>query len=73
MEAGMTEFPDIPGGRIANGTRGTGPLVLLAHGLGGMHQAYHFLAPQLTQAGYQPAVTDMRRHGEHRTADRRQP
>ncbi len=29
----MTEFPDIPGGRIAYGTWGTGPLVLLAHGL----------------------------------------
>ena len=29
----MTEFPDIPGGRIAYGTCGTGPLVLLAHGL----------------------------------------
>jgi hypothetical protein len=29
----MTEFPDIPGGQIAYGTCGTGPLVPLAHGL----------------------------------------
>ena len=69
----MTEFPDTPGWRIANGTCGTGPLVLLAHGLGDMHQTYRFLAPQLTQAGYQPAAMDMRRHAEHRPADRRQP
>lgn len=63
----MTEFPDIPGGRIANGTRGTGALVLLAHGLGDMRQAYRFLAPQLTRAGYQPAAMDMRGHGESST------
>ena len=39
----MTEFPDIPGSRIAYGTCGTGPLVLLAHGPGGMRQAHRFL------------------------------
>jgi predicted dienelactone hydrolase len=56
MEAGMTEFPDIPGGRIAYGTCGTGPLVRLAHGLGDMRQAYRFLAPLLTGVGYRVAV-----------------
>jgi alpha-beta hydrolase superfamily lysophospholipase len=73
MEAGMTEFPDIPGRRIANGTCATGPLVLLAHGPDDMRQAHRFLAPQLTRAGYQPAAMDMCGHGEHRPADRRQP
>jgi alpha-beta hydrolase superfamily lysophospholipase len=73
MEAGMIEFPDIPGRRIANGPCETGPLVLPAHGPDDMHQAYRFPAPQLTRAGCQPAAMDMRGHGEHRPADRRQP
>jgi len=60
----MTEFPDIPGGRIAYGTSGTGPLVLLAHSLGDMRQAHRFPAPLLTGAGYRVAVMDMRGHGQ---------
>lgn len=54
----MTEFLDIPGGRIAYDISGTGPLVLLAHGLGDMRQAYRFLAPELIQAGYRVAAMD---------------
>jgi pimeloyl-ACP methyl ester carboxylesterase len=63
----MTEFLDIAGGRIAYDIAGTGPLVLLAHGLGDMRQAYRFLAPQLAGAGYRVAAMDMRGHGESST------
>ncbi|HSS87726.1 MAG TPA: hypothetical protein VLL69_00275 [Streptosporangiaceae bacterium] len=76
----MTEFPDIPGGRIAYGTCGTGPLVLLAHGPGDMRQAYRFLAPALTGAGYQVAtqvatavLPFLAGHAEDKRADSRQP
>jgi len=67
LEAGMTEFPDTPGERIAYGIAGAGPLALPAHGLGDMRQAYRFLAPRRGGAGYRVAATDLRGHGESRT------
>ena len=63
----MTEFLDIPGGRIAYGIAGAGQLVLPAHGLGDLRQAYRFLAPRLAGAGYRAAAMDIRGHGESRT------
>ena len=30
----MTEFVDVPGGRIAYDVNGSGPLVVLSHGIG---------------------------------------
>ncbi len=60
----MTEFFDIPGGRIAYEVAGGGPLIVLSHGLGDHRQAYRFLAPQLVRAGFQVAAADMRGHGE---------
>ena len=30
----MTEFVDVPGGRIAYDATGSGPLVVLSHGIG---------------------------------------
>ena len=51
----MTEFVDVPGGRIACDVTGSGPLVVLPHGIGDRRQAYRFLAPVLAQAGYRVA------------------
>lgn len=50
-EADLTEFLDVPGGQIAYNATGTGPLVLLSHGIGVRRQAHRFLAPVLAQAG----------------------
>jgi pimeloyl-ACP methyl ester carboxylesterase len=64
MEADMTEFLDVAGGRIAYDVTGEGPLVVLSHGIGDRRQAYRFLAPKLAQAGYRVASADLRGHGE---------
>lgn len=60
----MTEFVDIEGGRIAYDVTGSGPLVVLSHGMGDRRQAYRFLAPKLAQAGYRVVNADLRGHGE---------
>jgi pimeloyl-ACP methyl ester carboxylesterase len=60
----MTEFLDVPGGRIACGVTGSGPLVVLSHGIGVRRQDYRFLAPRLAQADYRVANADLRGHGE---------
>ena len=60
----MTEFLDIEGGRIAYDVTGSGPLVVLSHGIGDRRQAYRFLAPKLAQAGYRVVTADLRGHGE---------
>jgi len=60
----MTEFLDVPGGRIACDVDGSGPLVVLSHGIGVRRQDYRFLAPALAQAGYRVASADLRGHGE---------
>ena len=60
----MTEFLDVPGGRIAYDVTGSGPLVVLSHGIGDRRQAYRFLAPMLAQVGYRVASADLRGHGE---------
>src|SRR6516225_9707008 len=60
----MTEFVDVAGGRIAYDVTGSGPLVVLSHGIGDRRQAYRFLAPMLAQAGYRVATADLRGHGE---------
>ena len=60
----MTEFLDVPGGRIAYDVDGSGPLVVLSHGIGVSRQDYRLLAPMLAQAGYRVASADLRGHGE---------
>ena len=60
----MTEFLDLEGGRIAYDLTGSGPLVVLSHGIGDRRQAYRFLAPVLAQAGYRVVTADLRGHGE---------
>ena len=51
----MTEFLDVPGGRIACDVTGSGTLVVSSHGIGDRRQAYRFLAPMLARAGYRVA------------------
>jgi pimeloyl-ACP methyl ester carboxylesterase len=60
----MTSFLDVPGGRIAYDVTGSGPLVVLSHGIGVRREDYRFLAPKLAQAGYRVASADLRGHGE---------
>jgi pimeloyl-ACP methyl ester carboxylesterase len=60
----MTEFLGVEGGRIAYDLTGSGPLVVLSHGIGVRRQEYRFLAPMLAQAGYRVANADLRGHGE---------
>jgi len=63
-EAGMTEFCDVAGGRIACEVTGSGPLVVLWHGIGVRRQDYRFPAPLPARAGYRVATADLRGHGE---------
>jgi pimeloyl-ACP methyl ester carboxylesterase len=60
----MTEFLDVDGGRIAYDVTGSGPLVVLSHGIGDRREVYRFLAPRLAQAGYRVVSADLRGHGE---------
>jgi pimeloyl-ACP methyl ester carboxylesterase len=64
MEADMTEFLAVDGGTIAYEVSGSGPLVVLAHGMGDSRAAYRFVVPQLVAAGYRVAATDLRGTGE---------
>ena len=61
----MTEFLTVEGGTLAYELSGsTGPLLVLAHGMGDSRQAYRFLTPVLVEAGYRVAELDLRGHGE---------
>jgi pimeloyl-ACP methyl ester carboxylesterase len=64
MEDEMSDFLDIEGGRIAYEVTGSGPLVVLSHGIGDRRQVYRFLAPRLAQAGFRVVSADLRGHGE---------
>ena len=63
----MTEYLDVPGGRIAFDLAGDGPLVVCVPGMGDLRAAFRFLAPRLREAGYQVATMDIRGHGESST------
>jgi len=56
----MTEVLARQGGRIAYEVAGSGPLVVLAHGMGDSHAAYRFVVPGLLEAGYRVAALDLR-------------
>ncbi len=67
-----TQFLDLPRadgstGRIAYDDRGSGPLVLLAPGMGDIRATFRFLAPLLVEAGYRVVSTDLRGLGESDT------
>jgi pimeloyl-ACP methyl ester carboxylesterase len=68
LEDDMTEFLSIDGGTIAYDLTGaTGPLVVLAHGMGDSREAYRFLIPALVEAGYRVASMDLRGCGQSST------
>ncbi|MEU1124244.1 alpha/beta hydrolase [Streptomyces sp. NPDC005899] len=61
----MTEFLNVDGGTIAYEVSGvTGPLVVVAHGMGDSREAYRFFTPALVEAGYRVVAVDLRGHGE---------
>lgn len=65
----MTEFLTVDGGTLAYEVTGTsGPLVLLAHGIGDSREAYRFVAPALVAAGDRVAAVDLRGCGESSAA-----
>jgi pimeloyl-ACP methyl ester carboxylesterase len=55
-------------GTIAYDLSGSGPLVVLAHGMGDSRHSYRFVVPQLVAAGYRVANVDIRGCGDS-TAD----
>lgn len=65
--ASFTEFVSIADGRIAYDVVGTGPLVVLSHGMADNRRTFRFLAPLLAAAGYRVASVDLRGHGESST------
>ncbi|MER7996882.1 alpha/beta fold hydrolase [Micromonospora chalcea] len=52
------------GGTIAYEVHGSGPLVVLAHGMGENRAAFRHLTPRLVAAGYRVAAVDVRGHGD---------
>lgn len=63
----MLSLLDADGGTIAYEITGTGPLVVLAHGMGDSRHSYRFVVPQLVAAGYRVANVDIRGSGESST------
>ena len=59
-----TSYLRRPGGRVGYDASGHGPLVVLVPGMGDLRGSYRFLAPQLREAGYRVACTDLRGHGD---------
>lgn len=60
----MLEHLDIGTGTIAYDLEGSGPLVVLAHGMGDSRHSYRFLVPELVAAGYRVANVDLRGCGD---------
>jgi pimeloyl-ACP methyl ester carboxylesterase len=65
--APTTSYLTRPEGRVAYDIRGDGALVVLIPGMGDLRRAYRFLAPDLRDAGYRVASTDLRGHGDSDT------
>lgn len=60
----MTEYLTVDGGTLAYEVSGSGPLIVLAHGMGDSRAAYRAVVPQLVAAGYRVAAADLRGCGE---------
>ncbi|GAA2598068.1 MULTISPECIES: alpha/beta fold hydrolase [Streptomyces] len=60
----MTEYLAVDGGTLAYEVTGSGPLIVLAHGMGDSRDAYRAVVPQLVAAGYRVAAVDLRGCGE---------
>ncbi|WP_335981593.1 alpha/beta fold hydrolase [Streptomyces sp. CA2R106] len=63
----MTEYLAVGDGTIAYELSGTGPLVVLAHGMGDSRASYRAVVPALVDAGYRVAAVDLRGCGESST------
>ncbi|MFH9618856.1 alpha/beta fold hydrolase [Streptomyces pratensis] len=60
----MSEYLAVDGGTIAYEVVGSGPLIVLAHGMGDSRAAYREVVPPLVAAGYRVAAVDLRGCGE---------
>ncbi|WP_133916592.1 alpha/beta fold hydrolase [Streptomyces sp. NBC_00582] len=60
----MTEYLAVDGGTIAYEVAGSGPLIVLAHGMGDSRAAHRAVIPQLVAAGHRVAAVDLRGCGE---------
>ncbi|WP_217144523.1 alpha/beta fold hydrolase [Streptomyces sp. AC627_RSS907] len=60
----MTEYLAVDGGTIAYEVAGSGPLIVLAHGMGDSRAAYRAVMPRLVAAGHRVAAVDLRGCGE---------
>ncbi|MFF8432395.1 alpha/beta fold hydrolase [Streptomyces sp. NPDC016566] len=60
----MTEYLAVDGGTIAYEVAGSGPLIVLAHGMGDSRAAYRAVIPLLVAAGYRVTAVDLRGCGE---------
>jgi pimeloyl-ACP methyl ester carboxylesterase len=60
----MTQFLAVDDGTIAYDVTGSGPLVVLAHGMGDSRASYRFVVPLVVAAGYRVANVDLRGCGE---------
>lgn len=64
----MVERLQVEGGEIAFDVSGSGPLVVLAHGMGDSRRSYRFVVPALVEAGFRVANVDIRGCGESSAA-----
>ncbi|WP_405983322.1 alpha/beta fold hydrolase [Streptomyces sp. NBC_00872] len=60
----MTKYLAVDDGTIAYEVAGSGPLIVLAHGMGDSRAAYRAVIPPLVAAGYRVATVDLRGCGE---------
>ena len=60
----MSECLTVSDGSIAYEVAGSGPLIVLAHGVGDSRAAYRKMIPLLTAAGYRVAAVDLRGCGD---------
>ncbi|MBD0707009.1 MULTISPECIES: alpha/beta fold hydrolase [unclassified Streptomyces] len=59
-----TRHLTVDGGSLAYEVTGSGPLIVLAHGMGDSRHAYRAVIPRLVEAGYRVAAVDLRGCGE---------
>ncbi|GGJ78413.1 hydrolase [Streptomyces camponoticapitis] len=60
----MTEYLAVDSGTIAYEVAGSGPLIVLAHGMGDSRASYRAVIPRLVAEGYRVAAVDLRGCGE---------
>jgi pimeloyl-ACP methyl ester carboxylesterase len=63
----MLQHLNVGEGTIAFDVSGSGPLVVLAHGMGDSRHSYRFVVPALVAAGYRVANVDIRGCGDSST------